>query len=121
PADASADAGERYAALPAHLQPEMPPGRLLPVLERLRSALVPLVDALDGAGEGPPIFDGRSFDSERQWRFTLQLLELLGFDLKAGRQDRSIHPFTGGTHPTHVRLPTRIHPRNPSPAALRPL
>jgi carboxypeptidase Taq len=94
----------------------MTTARLLPVLERLRAALVPLVDALDGAVGGPEIFDGRLFDPEQQWRFTLQLLELLGFDLGAGRQDRSVHPFTGGTHPTDVRLTTRIDPRNPSPA-----
>jgi len=115
-ADAIGHGGERYDALLDHFEPEMTTARLLPVLERLRSALVPLVDALDGAMTGPELFDGRPFDPEQQWRFTLQLLELLGFDLNAGRQDRSIHPFTGGTHPTDVRLTTRIDPRNPSPA-----
>ena len=79
-------------------------------------SLVPLVDALDGAVDGPDPFTGRTFDSDRQWRFTMELLPLLGFDLEAGRQDRSIHPFTGGTHPTDVRLTTRIDPSNPSPA-----
>ncbi len=115
-ADAIGHGGERYDALLDHFEPEMTTARLLPVLERLRSALVPLVDALDGALEGPEVFDGRLFDPEQQWQFTMQLLELLGFDLHAGRQDRSIHPFTGGTHPTDVRLTTRIDPRNPSPA-----
>ncbi len=115
-ADAIGHGGERYDALLDHFEPEMTTARLLPVLERLRASLVPLVDALDGALGGPEIFDGRSFDAERQWQFTLELLELLGFDLHAGRQDRSIHPFTGGTHPTDVRLTTRIDPVNPSPA-----
>ena len=115
-ADAIGHGGERYDALLDHFEPEMTTARLLPVLEALRAALVPLVDALDGTFDGPELFDGRPFDVEQQWRFTLQLLELLGFDLGAGRQDRSIHPFTGGTHPTDVRLTTRIDPRNPSPA-----
>jgi carboxypeptidase Taq len=115
-ADAIGHGGERYDALVDHFEPEMTTARLLPVLERLRSALVPLVNALDGALDGPEVFDGRTFDPEQQWRFTLELLDLLGFDLEAGRQDRSIHPFTGGTHPTDVRLTTRIDPRNPSPA-----
>jgi len=115
-ADAVGHGGERYDALLDHFEPEMTTTRLLPVLERLRASLVPLVEALDGAVRGPAVFDGRSFDPEQQWRFTLQLLKLLGFDLDAGRQDRSIHPFTGGTHPTDVRLTTRIDPRNPSPA-----
>jgi carboxypeptidase Taq len=115
-ADAIGHGGERYDALLDHFEPEMTTDRLLPVLERLQAALVPLVDALDGAVGGPEIFDGRLYDPERQWQFTLALLELLGFDLQAGRQDRSIHPFTGGTHPTDVRLTTRVDPRNPSPA-----
>jgi len=115
-ADAIGHGGERYDALLDHFEPEMTTARLLPVLERLRAALVPLADALDGAVSGPQIFDGRAFDPDQQWRFTLKLLELLGFDLQAGRQDRSVHPFTGGTHPTDVRLTTRIDPRDPSPA-----
>ncbi len=115
-ADAIGHGGERYDALLDHFEPEMTSARLLPVLERLRAALVPLVDALDGSIGGPDPFDGRVFEPEAQWRFTLELLPLLGFDLEAGRQDRSIHPFTGGTHPTDVRLTTRIDPRNPSPA-----
>jgi len=114
--DAIGHGGERYDALLDHFEPEMTTARLLPVLERLRVALVPLVDALDGALAGPELFDGRPFHADRQWSFTLELLGLLGFDLHAGRQDRSIHPFTGGTHPTDVRLTTRIDPANPSPA-----
>jgi carboxypeptidase Taq len=56
----------------------------------------------------PDVLEGRHFDAETQWRFTLRLIEAAGFDLEAGRQDRSIHPFTGGTHPRDVRLTTRI-------------
>jgi len=115
-ADAIGHGGERYDALLDHFEPEMTTERLLPVLERLRLSLVPLVDVLDGAIRAPDLFDGRPYDPEQQWQFTLTLFPLLGFDLQAGRQDRSIHPFTGGTHPTDVRLTTRIDARNPSPA-----
>jgi carboxypeptidase Taq len=41
---------------------------------------------------------------------------LLGFDLAAGRQDKSVHPFTGGTAPTDVRLTTRLFADTPLPA-----
>ena len=115
-ADAIGHGGERYDALLDHFEPEMTVSRLMPVLERLRAELVPLVDVLDGTLDGPDPFAGKTFDPEQQWRFTLDLLGLLGFDLHAGRQDRSIHPFTGGTHPTDVRLTTRLDPRNPSSA-----
>ena len=32
----------------------------------------------------------------------------LGFNLEHGRLDVSVHPFTGGTHPTDVRMTTRF-------------
>lgn len=31
----------------------------------------------------------------------------LGFDYEKGRIDVSVHPFTGGSHPTDVRITTR--------------
>jgi Zn-dependent M32 family carboxypeptidase len=31
----------------------------------------------------------------------------LGFDYDKGRIDVSVHPFTGGSHPTDVRITTR--------------
>jgi carboxypeptidase Taq len=31
-----------------------------------------------------------------------------GFDLDNGRLDVSVHPFTGGAHPTDVRMTTRF-------------
>lgn len=34
----------------------------------------------------------------------------LGFDLEKGRLDVSVHPFTGGAHPTDVRMTTRFKP-----------
>jgi carboxypeptidase Taq len=32
----------------------------------------------------------------------------LGFSLDHGRLDVSVHPFTGGSHPTDVRMTTRF-------------
>jgi carboxypeptidase Taq len=69
-----------------------------------------------GVKQPEDVFEGKTFDPERQWRFTMKLLPELGFDLQAGRQDRSIHPFTGGTHPRDVRLTTRLDPTTPTPA-----
>jgi carboxypeptidase Taq len=76
---------------------------------------VPLVRAIVAGGRKPPDpFQGRSFDLSRQWEFTERLLRDMGFDLAAGRQDRSTHPFTGGAgHPLDVRLTTRLLEGNP--------
>lgn len=112
-ADALGHDGERYDALLESYEPGMRAARLEPLFEALRGELVPLVRAIGESGTKPDTsFLERRFDPEGQWAFTMQLLADMGFDLAAGRQDRSIHPFTGGTHPNDVRLTTRIFPEN---------
>ncbi len=115
-ADALGHEGERYDALLENFEPGMRVARLTPVLESLRDKLVPLVAELTARPRAKDAFAGKKFDPDAQWRFTLLLLRKMGFDLDAGRQDRSVHPFTGGTHPQDVRLTTRIDEANPFPA-----
>ncbi len=112
-ADAWGHEGERYDALLENYEPGMRVKRLSPVLTGLRSKLVPLVHAIDARPAPKRIFEGKTFDVETQWKFTLQLLGAMGFDLEAGRQDRSTHPFTGGTGLYDVRLTTRVFPQLP--------
>jgi carboxypeptidase Taq len=50
----------------------------------------------------------RNYDVQKQWDFGMRVLADMGFDLEAGRQDRSAHPFTVGVHPLDVRLTTRL-------------
>lgn len=111
-ADALGHEGERYDALLESYEPGMTVARLSPVLQRLRDQLVPIVGALTAREAPPDVLAGKSFDPDQQWAFTLRLLRDMGFDLEAGRQDKSIHPFTGGTHPLDVRLTTRIDAQN---------
>ena len=115
-ADAIGHGGERYDALLDNYEPGMKVERLTPVLQQLRRKLTPIVEAI--AARPPPkdVFAGKKFDVEAQWRFTLELLAGMGFDLEAGRQDKSVHPFTGGTHPRDVRLTTRFQADTPLPA-----
>jgi carboxypeptidase Taq len=115
-ADAIGHEGERYDALLAGYEPGMRTARLMPVLHALQDQLVPLVERLAGWSAGPDVLAGVRFPADAQWRFTVELLAKLGFDLEAGRQDKSVHPFTGGTHPTDVRLTTRISEDNLSAA-----
>lgn len=112
-ADAWGHDGERYDALLENYEPGMRVARLSPVLTGLRQHLVPLVKAIDARPPPRRIFEGKTFDSEAQWKFTMHLLEAMGFDLEAGRQDRSTHPFTGGTGMRDVRLTTRVFPQLP--------
>jgi carboxypeptidase Taq len=107
-ADAIGHAGERYDALLDGYEPGLTVARLTPVLMRLKEGLVPMVRALAGAPQPDDVLSGRRFEAGAQLRFTRRVLEEMGFDFGAGRQDESIHPFSGGTHPRDVRLTTRV-------------
>ncbi len=111
-ADAYGHGGERYDALLEGYEPGMRVARLAPVLTGLAQALVPIVQALRAVPPPPDVLAGKRFPFDPQWRFTLRLLKDMGFDLEAGRQDKSIHPFTGGTHPLDVRLTNRFDEEN---------
>jgi carboxypeptidase Taq len=116
-ADAYGHEGERYDALLEGYEPGMRVARLTPVLSALRDHLIPMVGKLAAARRPVPrLFEGRKYDKDAQWAFTLRILKDIGFDLEAGRQDLSIHPFTGGTHPQDVRLTTHVDESNPLPA-----
>jgi len=48
-----------------------------------------------------------------QQAFTVSILKSMGYDLEAGRQDKSVHPFTTSFDVRDVRITTRFDPRNP--------
>jgi carboxypeptidase Taq len=48
------------------------------------------------------------FPEVDQWQFGMDVLQKMGFDMKAGRQDRSEHPFTINFNSRDVRITTRI-------------
>ncbi|ATB28259.1 carboxypeptidase M32 [Melittangium boletus] len=108
-ADAYGHDGERYDALLEGFEPGMRVARLDPVLSSLRDTLIAWVARLQTAPRQVlDVLQGRRFDTDVQWRLSLRLLEDMGFDLEAGRQDKSIHPFSSGLHPTDVRLTTGL-------------
>lgn len=48
------------------------------------------------------------FPHEQQWKFGMKILERLGYDFEAGRQDIAAHPFTINFCAGDVRITTRI-------------
>lgn len=48
------------------------------------------------------------YDRRQQWEWGMYLVKDLGFDLEAGRQDISEHPFTTNFSAKDVRITTRI-------------
>lgn len=53
----------------------------------------------------------QEWNEDAQWAVTLRMLRDIGYDFDAGRQDRSVHPFTINMDMQDVRITTRTHPR----------
>jgi carboxypeptidase Taq len=100
--------GEPYDALLEGYERGMRVARLEPLLAHLVSWLAPLVERVTARPPPDDTFLRGRFDAEQQWQFTLELLDAVGFDREAGRQDRSIHPFSLGLDPGDVRITTRV-------------
>lgn len=54
----------------------------------------------------------RQYDLDRQWRLSEDALRWIGFDMEAGRLDRSTHPFCAHMSHLDVRLTTRMDERD---------
>ncbi|KAF9908747.1 hypothetical protein EC991_009557 [Linnemannia zychae] len=52
------------------------------------------------------------YDIKRQTEFSHSLSKQIGFDTDSGRLDVSTHPFSGGAHPTDIRMTTRYTVNN---------
>ncbi|NNE34806.1 MAG: carboxypeptidase M32 [Rhodothermales bacterium] len=86
------------------------------VFAELRAELVPMVDAIAGAdGPGDELLRG-SFDPKQQWKLSLDIARLVGYDFDRGRLDRSVHPFSTAFSIDDVRITSRIEEDFFSPA-----
>jgi carboxypeptidase Taq len=106
--------GEAYDALMDAYEPGMKTARVEPLFAALADELQTLLRAIAAAGPAQPApFAGRTFPDAVQWEFTMRLLRDIGFDLDAGRQDRSAHPFTTTIALHDIRLTTRLDEADP--------
>ncbi|NIO71197.1 MAG: carboxypeptidase M32, partial [Anaerolineae bacterium] len=99
-----------YDALLDLFEPEMKTAQVARIFDELKAELVPLVRAI--AEKKDAVDDAilfRDYDEEKQWAFGQEVLRQMGFDLKRGRQDKSVHPFTTSFSPNDVRLTTRVY------------
>jgi carboxypeptidase Taq len=71
----------------------------------------PLKNLLDQVRARPQVDDSflkQHYPKDKQWAFSMQLLKELNYDLEAGRQDISEHPFTVNFNANDVRVTTRV-------------
>ncbi|MGE5519159.1 MAG: carboxypeptidase M32 [Candidatus Dadabacteria bacterium] len=78
---------------------------LLPSLEELFRKIVSKPQVEDS-------FIHQHFPKDQQWNWGMQLVKDLHFNLEAGRQDISEHPFTTSFNSQDVRITTRIDENN---------
>lgn len=79
------------------------------VFAELRSQLVPIVQAIS---ERPPVDDSclhHVYPEAEQLAFSHRVLEQMGYDLKRGRQDKTLHPFMTNFSIDDVRITTRVY------------
>lgn len=64
------------------------------------------------SGKQPDVsWTEQDWDEQAQWDFSIDVIRDLGYDLEAGRQDKSIHPFTTNFDLYDVRVTTRVNHR----------
>ncbi len=78
------------------------------VFDDLKQRLVPLIKEINSANQLEYAFLSKKYDKDAQWKFGLDVLEAMGYDMNHGRQDISSHPFTISFAPIDVRVTTRI-------------
>ncbi|NIG53291.1 carboxypeptidase M32 [Chitinophaga sp. Cy-1792] len=78
------------------------------IFTEVKSALSPVLDKIAQQPAVRRDFLHRSYNKDKQWKLGIDILKEMGYDMKAGRQDISEHPFTTSFNPLDVRVTTRI-------------
>ena len=105
-----ATGGDLYDALLNDYEPGMAGAELQGLFDRMRPRLVDL-RAKVLAADAPEALD-REFEEAGQMALSSKLAQVFGYDLKYGRIDKAVHPFSSGSG-TDVRITTRTSPRDP--------
>ncbi|MEV4881747.1 carboxypeptidase Taq [Chitinophaga ginsengisegetis] len=100
--------GHPYNALLNEYEKGAHTGMLDTIFNEVKTALSPLLTQIEQQPAINKDFLHLHYNRDAQWKFGLALLENMGYDLKAGRQDVSEHPFTTSFNPLDVRVTTRI-------------
>jgi carboxypeptidase Taq len=107
-----------YDALLDQYEPNMKTADVERLFGDLRQELVPFVAAvfarLDKVDARPVHLN---YELAKQEKFGMSVVKQIGYDLRRGRQDRAVHPFTTNFSVNDVRITTR-YTKNYMPTAL---
>jgi carboxypeptidase Taq len=100
-----------YDALLDLYEPGLTVAQIDPLFKDLKAEIVPLLKAIQNAKAPETKFLNKKYDIQSQLEFSKLVVSAMGFDMKAGRLDQSVHPFSMGISPDDVRLTTRVFER----------
>ena len=78
------------------------------VFDKVRGPLKSLLQQITARPAAESSFLKQHFSKQGQWDYGMHLVKAMGYDLEAGRQDISEHPFTTSFSSQDVRITTRI-------------
>ena len=78
------------------------------IFKELKPELLTLLDRIKNKPQVDDTFLYQHFNKDAQWKLGMEMLQRIGFDFEAGRQDISLHPFTTNFNSNDVRVTTRI-------------
>lgn len=102
-----------YDALLSQYEPGITTANVISLFNGLKEGLIPLVKKYSSVKNTAPAFLSKSYDVQKQWDFTIDVLKTIGFDFSRGRQDKSTHPFTTNFSSGDVRITNRFLDTNP--------
>lgn len=101
-----------YDPLLDDFEPGMKTAEVQAIFNALRPQQVDLVRRITARPQVEDGFLRLRYSEKKQWDFGVEMITRFGYDWKAGRQDRSAHPFTIAFGLGDVRITTRIYPNN---------
>ena len=112
-ASALSNGGEIYDALIEQFEPGENAGGIQVLFDKLAGSTFELLKQIEASPRRPDltVLHGDSPISAQK-SFVGEVIARLGYDLDAGRIDRSAHPFTSKIGPGDVRITTRFDPNS---------
>jgi carboxypeptidase Taq len=97
-----------YDPMVGQFEPGMTLAELRGLYERLKTALVPLIQRAQAAPQPNVDFLTQPFPIPQQKAFGLKIAERMGYDLHRGRLDDTVHPFEISFTRDDVRITSRF-------------
>lgn len=103
-----------YDALLGEYERGMTTAALKPLFGELAAKQSALLARIAATAQQPDTtWLAQPWDEQAQWAITMRVLRDIGFDFDAGRQDKSVHPFTTNFDLHDVRVTTRLSSEEP--------